>query len=105
MILLTLALHSLLVYDTNALKFTVADEMIGDIPVKRLVNTETQESISILPSQGGRVEEVKLKSTVNHKVIDVILSHNGNATAIKENAHFKGAILLPFANRIAGVSV
>lgn len=34
----------------------------------------------------------------------ILLSHNGNATAIKENTWFKGMLLVPWANRIAYVS-
>ena len=34
----------------------------------------------------------------------VLLSHNGNATSIKENTWWKGMFLVPWANRIAYVS-
>lgn len=88
----------------HAARFVVQDSHIEDIPVKVLVNVDTTESVSILPTHGGRVEQVRMKSPVSGRVRDVILTHNGNATAIKENTLFKGAILLPFANRIAGVS-
>ena len=36
--------------------------------------------------------------------VPVLLSHNGNATAIKENTWWKGMFLVPWANRIAYVS-
>ncbi len=34
----------------------------------------------------------------------ILLSHSGNATAIKENVWSKGMFLVPWANRIAYVS-
>lgn len=37
------------------------------------------------------------------QVQQVLLSHNGNATDIKENTWWKGMFLVPWANRIAYV--
>ncbi|XP_065184892.1 uncharacterized protein YihR-like [Sycon ciliatum] len=86
-------------------RFIVEDGTIdghgGSIPTKQLVDTVSQQSVWVLPTQGGRVEAVRLMSPNSHRVRDVILTHNGDPAAIKENALFKGAILLPFANRIA----
>lgn len=61
---------------------------------------------------GGRVEELVLlsQSIKNNRFMfgspqQVLLSHNGNATAIKENTWWKGMFLIPWANRIAYVSL
>ena len=59
----------------------------------------------IVTDYGGRIEELKLLSQSTGSVRDVLLSHNGNATAIMENVWWKGMLLLPYANRIAYVSV
>lgn len=67
---------------------------------------------------GGRVEELVLlphsmRNTKQYgsygrmyrpKPVPVLLSHNGNATSIKENTWWKGMFLVPWANRIAYVS-
>ena len=42
-------------------------------------------------------------SQKNGKLRNVLLTHNKNETAIKENVWWKGMILLPWANRIAQV--
>eukprot|EP00117_Sycon_ciliatum_P043764 scpid105365/ scgid5809/ len=84
-------------------RYTVEDIMVGDIPGKQLTDNVEGQHVWILPTQGGRVEAIRMKSATSGVVRDVILTHNGNSTAIKENALFKGAVLLPFANRIANV--
>ena len=55
---------------------------------------------------GGRVEELVLKSQSKEEgePQQVLLSHNGDAEAIKENVWWKGMFLVPWANRIANVS-
>ena len=55
---------------------------------------------------GGRVESLTLlsQSLSNAQPQQVLLSHNGNGTAIKENQWWKGMLLVPWANRIAYVS-
>ncbi len=50
------------------------------------------------------MEDLHLKSRSGETVWPVLLTHNGNATAIKENAWWRGMLLLPYANRIAYVS-
>ena len=52
---------------------------------------------------GGRVEDLVLRSNSTGKVWPVLLTHNGSAAAIMENAWWKGMLLLPWANRIAYV--
>ena len=62
------------------------------------------EYAEIVVDFGGRVEDLVLKSQSQGKLRSVLLTHNGNATAIKENAWWKGMLLVPWANRIAYVS-
>ena len=50
------------------------------------------------------MEELQLLSQSQGKLRDVLLTHNGNATAIMENEYWKGMLLIPWANRIAYVS-
>lgn len=59
--------------------------------------------VEVVIDYGGRVEKLVLASRKNHKLRDVLLGHNGNATAIKENSLWKGMLLIPYANRIAYV--
>eukprot|EP01084_Bolivina_argentea_P122502 217066_1 len=73
-----------------------------DILLKRLTNTNTNESVLIIYSPGGRLEQINLRSQSKQKnPISVISGHNGNASAVYENAHYKGCPLMPWANRIA----
>lgn len=58
----------------------------------------------IVTDFGGRIEELYLASKSSGFVRDVLLSHHGNSTAIKENTFWKGMLLMPYANRIAYVS-
>ena len=59
--------------------------------------------VEIVTDYGGRVEKLMLISQKDHTLHDVLLGHNGNATAIKENSMWKGMLLMPYANRIAHV--
>ena len=63
------------------------------------------EYAEVVQDYSGRVEDLVLKSRSTSKVWPVLLTHNGNATAIEENAWWKGMLLLPWANRIAYVSI
>ena len=84
--------------------FAVEDQMIGDLHTKVLKNTKTDEYVQIITDLGGRVEDLVLMHKRHKKLRSVLLTHNKNATEIKENAWWKNAILLPYANRINGVS-
>ena len=46
------------------------------------------------------MEELHLKSQKHHNIRNVLLSHNGDSEAIKENKWSKGMLLIPWANRI-----
>lgn len=66
--------------------------------------TYSGEYAEVVVDFGGRVEDLVLKSRSQGKLRSVLLTHNGNATAIKENSWWKGMLLVPWANRIAYVS-
>ena len=63
----------------------------------------------IVVDYGGRIEELALlpKSVGGRRrrVLpqQILLSHNGDVDAIKENVWWKGMFLVPWANRIAYV--
>ena len=84
--------------------FGIEDQMIGDLHTKVLWNTKTGEYVQIITDLGGRVEDLVLMHKHHKKLRSVLLTHNKNSTEIKENAWWKNAILLPYANRINGVS-
>jgi len=88
-----------------AIHFAIEDQMIGDLHTKVLRNTKTGEYAQVVTDLGGRVEDLVLqdKRQIGRRLRSVLLTHNKNATAIKENAWWKNAILLPYANRINGV--
>jgi len=85
-------------------RFTINDIIYGEgtpdaVHLKRLRNTETDEEVRIVTDVGGKLEELHLRQE-NGTLVSVLASHHGNATAIRENAHFRGAMLAPWANRI-----
>lgn len=108
--------------------FQISDGVIGDLKTKTLINSETSGSIlllllllhctpvldeyaTIIVDFGGRVEELALSPVSlrgskrkSNNVQQVLLSHNGDVAAIKENTWWKGMFLVPWANRIAYVS-
>jgi len=60
----------------------------------------------VVTDLGGRVEDLVLQDKRpigSRRLRSVLLTHNKNATAIKENTWWKNAILFPYANRINGV--
>ena len=80
----------------------------------RLAYTHLGEYVTIVKDYGGRVEELSLSPESLQKKKggkfratpqQVLLSHNGDADAIKENMWWKGMFLIPWANRIAYVSL
>eukprot|EP01065_Artemidia_motanka_P027190 TRINITY_DN32408_c0_g1_i1.p1 TRINITY_DN32408_c0_g1~~TRINITY_DN32408_c0_g1_i1.p1 ORF type:complete len:360 (+),score=93.66 TRINITY_DN32408_c0_g1_i1:77-1156(+) len=70
------------------------------LTVMTLGNSQTGELIEVIPELGGRTEALKLRdrSGVLH---DVLLTHSRNVSAIRGNVGWRGAMLMPFANRIA----
>lgn len=53
---------------------------------------------------GGRVEELLLRQRSTGRLIATLLTHRRNVTAIWSNAHWLGAMLAPWANRIANAT-
>ena len=83
-------------------RYAIEDVKIGDLQTKILKNTGTGEYVQIVTDLGGRIEDLVLRGS-DGKLRTVLLTHHNNATAIKENAWWRNAILLPYANRINGV--
>ena len=83
-------------------KYVIEDVQIGDLQTKVLKNTITGEYVQVVTDLGGRIEDLVLRGS-DRKLRSVLLTHHNNATAIKENAWWRNAILLPYANRIDGV--
>lgn len=92
--------------DTSS-PFKVVDVVIGAgthdaLHAKQLVNTATNESATVIWESGGRVEALHLLSKQRPaSVRDVLSGHGDNATYVRLNPHWKGCLLLPWANRIA----
>lgn len=84
-------------------RYTIEDVKFGDLQTKVLKNTETGEYVQIVTDLGGRIEDLVLRGS-GRKLRSVLLTHHNNVTAIKENMWWENAILLPYANRIDGVS-
>eukprot|EP01062_Namystynia_karyoxenos_P056133 TRINITY_DN47090_c0_g1_i1.p1 TRINITY_DN47090_c0_g1~~TRINITY_DN47090_c0_g1_i1.p1 ORF type:complete len:359 (+),score=79.86 TRINITY_DN47090_c0_g1_i1:70-1146(+) len=68
-----------------------------------LANTQSGESIEIVPELGGRVEGLRLRSR-DGRMRDVLCDHNRSVHAIRANVGFRGAMLMPYANRMANGS-
>jgi len=66
---------------------------------KQLINTNTNEYVSIILEYGGGVDEVVLRSAIGLK--SILLSSNGNCSTIASPSQVQGKHLIPYANRIA----
>jgi len=106
--LLLLLLLALLLsaHSTGASDFVIVDGTIGDLATKVLKNNETGEFAEIVVTSGGRTEALYLFSRRFGRVHQVLQSHeesdeNARAASIRNNVHWAGCPLLPFANRIA----
>ena len=71
---------------------------------KRLINTDTNESALISTHPIGRIEELFLHSQQHNDVVDMLVGHNKNVTALLNDAHYKSNPLMPWANRIANAT-
>ena len=95
------------VSDVARVKFVIEDLVMpgntaaDNLNMKVLRNSETNESVKVIHDFGGRLEEVVLMSKSRNKLKSVIATHNNNASAVRANIHWAGAMLAPFANRIA----
>ena len=88
-------------YAQQSSPFVIKDETIGLLRTKVLQNTDTGEYVEVIVDYGGRVEDLRLKSQSGGQLRTVLLTHNGNDTAIIQNAGWMGMLLIPWANRIA----
>ena len=88
----------------------VDDEFEGasskPVLLKVLENTDTGESASVIYSHGGRVEQVSLvprgaRASAGAGPVPLLQDFGRNATAVDLNEHWQGAMLAPFANRVA----
>ena len=90
-------------YATTA-RFVVEDDSFGSadeiVRLKVLRNTQTGEKVEIVPALGGKTEALLLR-TPRGDLREVLLDHHRNATAVHANVGWKGAMLVPYANRIA----
>jgi len=68
--------------------------------VYELQNTLTGERATIIWESGGNTERLLLQSPTTGKLRDILTTNEGNATAVRANKCYAGAMLLPFANRI-----
>ena len=78
--------------------FEVCSENFGRFKKKKLVNTTSGESVSVIPGRGGNVAEVVLSCGQRQfSVIDGFTTYD----ELLKNDYHKSAKLLPFANRIS----
>ena len=68
------------------------------------LNLPLGESVEVVTDFGGRVESLYLLSRNTGVLRNVLLGHNRDSDAIKDNKYWKGMLLMPYANRIAYVS-
>jgi aldose 1-epimerase len=70
------------------------------VAAKILRNDATGEYLEVIPELGGKTEGLVLRSKRDESLREVLLDHHKDPTAIRGNAGWKGAMLVPFANRI-----
>ena len=85
-------------------RFVVEDDSFGSgdeiVRLKVLRNTQSGEKVEIVPALGGKTEALLLR-TPRGDLREVLLDHHRNATAVHANVGWKGAMLVPYANRVA----
>lgn len=92
---------------TVAGDFQIFDEVMPgnsvdeNLNMKVLKNDVTGEYVKIIHDFGGRLEDLTLVSKSRNKLKQVLATHDNNASAVRANVHWAGAMLAPFANRIA----
>ncbi|MCF7843531.1 hypothetical protein K9M47_01390 [Candidatus Gracilibacteria bacterium] len=77
--------------------YTQTTKLFGNYKVVKITNSVTGEYFSIIPEVGGRVHEICLK---HENVLINILDNEQDVEAIKNERWYKGAILVPFPNRV-----
>ena len=85
-------------------EFAIKDETWGSgasaVRVKVLLNTATGEFAKIIVDSGGSVDSLSLFDKVSNKLRPLLVSNDGDAVAVRLNAHYRGNLLAPFANRV-----
>ena len=61
--------------------------------------------MEVIVDYGGLVEDLFLRSQITGESRRVLLTHNNQASAVEENTWWQGMLLIPWANRIAYVSI
>ena len=61
--------------------------------------------MEVIVDYGGLVEDLFLRSHITGESRRVLLTHNNQASAVEENTWWQGMLLIPWANRIAYVSI
>ena len=83
--------------------YVIDDDSFGEgsekVEMKVLRNVDTGEKVEVVPALGGKTEALILR-TPRNKLREVLLDHGRNATAVHANVGWKGAMLIPYANRI-----
>ena len=77
--------------------FRIDEEKFGKITRVKLVNTISNEHVSVIPDFGANVNEIVLsKKSVSYSILDGAK----NYSELIKNEWYKGAKLIPFPNRI-----
>jgi len=71
------------------------------VGLKVLRNRATNESVDIAYTFGGKVDSIRLKSPVTHRVRELLVSSGRDAERLLTMGWAANELLLPFANRIA----
>lgn len=79
--------------------FEIKTDYFEELEIVRLVNTVSQEYVSIIPSFGGNIHELVLqKETI---LYDILYTNKSKAELSGTHANFyRGAKLNPFSNRV-----
>jgi aldose 1-epimerase len=81
-------------------RFQVLHEKLGNQQLLKLIDSNTNEFVSILPEMGGMLHSMEL--LINNALVHIVDSYKSDTEA-KETlwTSFKGCHLFPFPNRIA----
>ena len=104
MLVTMLAVFTVSATSASMARFVVEDDSFGSgdeiVRLKVLRNTQSGEKVEIVPALGGKTEALLLR-TPRGDLREVLLDHHRNATAVHANVGWKGAMLVPYANRVA----
>lgn len=85
--------------DYSELRFKIVEEKLGTIPSYKLLDTETGEYVSVLPSIGGAINAMALNN--KGELVEIMKGYTSEES-LKETLEtsFRGSNLFPFPNRI-----